>query len=78
MSGRKTSGKAGANNAGISIPPSERKVISSLKEVVPHSEEEIYAMFTECNRDPDETVQRLLSEGNTLFLLPYAFLCSPL
>ena len=69
MSGRKTGGKVGTNNTGISIPPSDRKLISSLKEVVPHSEEEIYAMFTECNRDPDETVQRLLSEGKLVSFL---------
>ena len=54
MGGRKVS----------TILSGDLKLISSLKEVVPHTEEEIYAMLKECNKDPDETVQRLLKEGS--------------
>lgn len=57
------SGPKAGSGAGSGIPASDRKLVLSLKEIVPNSEEEIYAMLRECNRDPDETAQRLLSEG---------------
>lgn len=59
----KMSGPKTGSGAGSGIPASDRKLVSSLKEIVPNTEEEIYAMLRECNRDPDETAQRLLSEG---------------
>lgn len=70
--GRKMSGKGGGgggNNGigkgsgGISgIPPGSRKMVQSLKEIVNCPEPEIYAMLKECNMDPNEAVNRLLSQ----------------
>ncbi|CAA7042755.1 unnamed protein product [Microthlaspi erraticum] len=39
------------------------KVVQSLKEIVNCSDLEIYSMLVECNMDPYETVNRLLSQG---------------
>lgn len=57
------SGAKAGSVSSSGIPASERRLVSSLKEIVSNSEEEIYAMLRECNRDPNETAQRLLSEG---------------
>ncbi|KAL0328947.1 UNVERIFIED_CONTAM: hypothetical protein Scaly_2327300 [Sesamum calycinum] len=44
------------------IPAGSRKVVQSLKEIVNCSEAEIYATLKECNMDPNEAVNRLLSQ----------------
>ncbi|XP_022715633.1 uncharacterized protein LOC111274899 isoform X2 [Durio zibethinus] len=50
-------------NSGISsIPAGSRKMVQSLKEIVNCPEPEIYAMLKECNMDPNEAVNRLLSQ----------------
>lgn len=54
----------GGGGAVVDIPVSTKKVVQDLKEVVGNSEEEIYAMLKECNMDPNETVQRLLSQDS--------------
>ncbi|MQL79465.1 hypothetical protein Taro_011906 [Colocasia esculenta] len=47
-----------------SIPPGVKKMIHDIKEISRiHTEEEIYAMLQECSMDPNETVQKLLSQG---------------
>ena len=54
----------GKGNTGISgIPAASRKMVQSLKEIVNCPEPEIYAMLKECNMDPNEAVNRLLSQG---------------
>lgn len=45
-----------------SIPPGSRKMVQSLKEIVNCPEAEIYAMLKECNMDPNEAVNRLLTQ----------------
>ncbi|KAI5062836.1 hypothetical protein GOP47_0021383 [Adiantum capillus-veneris] len=63
MSGPKVASKAAAG--GPTIPAADRKLICTVKEVATnHSDEEIYAMLKECNRDPNDAAQRLLSQGN--------------
>ncbi|KAK8608101.1 hypothetical protein V6N13_023535 [Hibiscus sabdariffa] len=53
----------GNNNTGLSgIPPASRKMVQSLKEIVNCPESEIYATLKECNMDPNEAVNRLLSQ----------------
>ncbi|XWS19791.1 hypothetical protein CRYUN_Cryun31cG0046700 [Craigia yunnanensis] len=53
----------GKGNSGISgIPAGSRKIVQSLKEIVNCPELEIYAMLKECNMDPNEAVNRLLSQ----------------
>ncbi|KAJ6893798.1 hypothetical protein NC652_027770 [Populus alba x Populus x berolinensis] len=53
----------GKGNTGISgIPAASRKMVQSLKEIVNCPEPEIYAMLKECNMDPNEAVNRLLSQ----------------
>lgn len=44
------------------IPAASRKMVQSLKEIVNCPEQEIYAMLKECNMDPNEAVNRLLSQ----------------
>lgn len=59
-------GSAGArkgNNGIHDIPSGSRKIVQSLKEIVNSPEAEIYAMLKECNMDPNEAVNRLLSQG---------------
>lgn len=54
------------NNGGVgvqSIPAGSRKMVQSLKEIVNCPEPEIYAMLKECNMDPNEAVNRLLTQG---------------
>ncbi|KAK1422823.1 hypothetical protein QVD17_18112 [Tagetes erecta] len=58
-------GGGGVNNGGgvQGIPAASRKMIQSLKEIVNGvSEAEIYAALKECNMDPNEAVNRLLSQ----------------
>ncbi|XP_049371186.1 uncharacterized protein LOC125836143 isoform X1 [Solanum verrucosum] len=53
------------NNGGVgvqSIPAGSRKMVQSLKEIVNCPEPEIYAMLKECNMDPNEAVNRLLTQ----------------
>ncbi|KAK4361637.1 hypothetical protein RND71_020589 [Anisodus tanguticus] len=56
-------GKNSNNNGGIGIPIGSKKMIHSLKEIVNCPEAEIYAMLKECNMDPNEAVNRLLTQG---------------
>lgn len=67
MSGKGGGGGVGKGNNGISsIPSGSRKIVQSLKEIVNCPESEIYAMLKECNMDPNEAVNRLLSQGPLL------------
>ncbi|XP_047333391.1 uncharacterized protein LOC124936905 isoform X2 [Impatiens glandulifera] len=45
-----------------SIPAASRKMVQSLKEIVNCPEAEIYSMLKDCNMDPNEAVNRLLSQ----------------
>ncbi|PSR85413.1 GBF-interacting protein [Actinidia chinensis var. chinensis] len=50
-----------AGGSRVSIPSDVRKTIQDIREITAkHSDDDIYAMLTECNMDPDETAQRLL------------------
>ncbi|XXG67801.1 hypothetical protein AAC387_Pa06g1062 [Persea americana] len=49
-------------NGLLSIPAASRKMVQNLKEIVNCPEHEIYAMLKECNMDPNDTVNRLLSQ----------------
>lgn len=67
------SSNRGTNNGGAgvqSIPPAARKIVQSLKEIVNRPELEIYATLKDCHMDPDEAVNRLLSQGLSLSLSP--------
>ncbi|TVU20293.1 hypothetical protein EJB05_36497 [Eragrostis curvula] len=55
-------GGAGGKGAGAPVPPSHKKLVQSLKEIVNRPETEIYAALRECGMDPDEAVSRLLSQ----------------
>ncbi|KAK4440123.1 GBF-interacting protein 1 [Sesamum alatum] len=59
-----TSRGSGAGNGGgvQAIPAGSRKMVQSLKEIVNCSEAEIYATLKDCNMDPNEAVNRLLSQ----------------
>ncbi|KAL3688114.1 hypothetical protein R1sor_014423 [Riccia sorocarpa] len=59
-----SSSRAGGGSGSAAIPANARKTVQSLREVVPNSEDEIYAMLKECNMDANETVQRLLNEAS--------------
>lgn len=55
--------------ARVSIPSGMRKTIQNIKEITGnHGEDEIYAMLKECSMDPNETTQKLLSQGSFLYL----------
>ncbi|KAE8656167.1 hypothetical protein F3Y22_tig00117005pilonHSYRG00026 [Hibiscus syriacus] len=64
------SGKGGGGNNGLGkgssgisgIPAGSRNMVQSLKEIVNCPEPEIYSMLKECNMDPNEAVNRLLSQ----------------
>jgi hypothetical protein len=58
-------GEGAGTTGGVQIPASARKVVQSLKEIVGNSDDEIYSMLKECNMDLNETVQRLLNDGNS-------------
>ncbi|CAL5412452.1 unnamed protein product [Camellia sinensis] len=67
MSIRGGSSSNGGGGGGLqSIPAASRKMVQSLKEIVNCPESEIYAMLKECNMDPNETVNRLLSQEVTI------------
>ncbi|XP_057466004.1 uncharacterized protein LOC130755592 isoform X2 [Actinidia eriantha] len=60
-----TSRGGSSSNNGVgaqSIPGAARKMVQSLKEIVNCPETEIYAMLKDCNMDPNETVNRLISQ----------------
>ncbi|KAI8568265.1 hypothetical protein RHMOL_Rhmol02G0184600 [Rhododendron molle] len=57
------SSRSGNGGGGVqSIPAASSKMVQSLKEIVNCPESEIYAMLKECNMDPNEAVNRLLSQ----------------
>ncbi|KAL5731911.1 hypothetical protein ACHQM5_004593 [Ranunculus cassubicifolius] len=67
MSGKSKSSHHNNNGGGggtkiSSIPSTSRKVVQSLKEIVSRSEDEIYLALQECNMDPNEAINRLLSQ----------------
>ncbi|CAL5410084.1 unnamed protein product [Camellia sinensis] len=66
MSIRGGSSSNGGGGGLQSIPAASRKMVQSLKEIVNCPESEIYAMLKECNMDPNETVNRLLSQEVTI------------
>ena len=52
------------------LSPSKRKMIQNLKEVVTKcTDSEIYAVLKECNMDPNDAVNRLISLGSSFFFL---------
>ncbi|XP_068335781.1 uncharacterized protein [Pyrus communis] len=53
--------KNGVAAAAAQFPPMTKKIIQSLKEIVNCPEPEIYSVLKECNMDPNDAVQRLLS-----------------
>lgn len=73
MSGVKIIGGGGGGKKsynGVSdIPSGSRKMVQSLKEIVNCPEAEIYAVLKDCNMDPNEAVNRLLSQGLSFFFL---------
>ncbi|XP_041025705.1 uncharacterized protein LOC121266066 isoform X3 [Juglans microcarpa x Juglans regia] len=69
MSGRGGGGGGGGGNGGkgnngvTAIPAASRKMVQSLKEIVNNCTElEIYAALKDCNMDPNEAINRLLSQ----------------
>ncbi|KAK1368867.1 COPII coat assembly protein like [Heracleum sosnowskyi] len=58
------SSNRGSNNGGVgSIPAASRKMVMELKEIVNNTTEvEIYATLKDCHMDPNEAVNRLLSQ----------------
>ncbi|KAG6594498.1 GBF-interacting protein 1, partial [Cucurbita argyrosperma subsp. sororia] len=59
--GAKGGGKSTNGTSGI--PAEWRKMVQSLKEIVGNcTDQEIYATLRECNMDPDEAVNRLLTQ----------------
>ncbi|XP_022018447.1 GBF-interacting protein 1-like isoform X1 [Helianthus annuus] len=56
-------GSRGSNGDGI--PPASRKMVLSLKEIVDGvTDAEIYSTLKDCNMDPNEAVNRLLSQDH--------------
>lgn len=49
------------NGAAAPLSPGMKKMVQSLKEIVNCPEPEIYSVLKDCNMDPNEAVQRLLS-----------------
>lgn len=63
MSMSSSRGSSNGGGAGVqSIPPASRKMVQSLKEIVNCPDSEIYAALKDCNMDPNEAVNRLLSQ----------------
>ncbi|XP_022740662.1 uncharacterized protein LOC111292507 isoform X2 [Durio zibethinus] len=60
----KTNGSSGGDGGGGQIPVSVKKVLQNLKEIVNNNftDLEIYAVLRDCNMDPNDAVQRLLSQ----------------
>lgn len=64
--GRMSTSRGSGAGSGVGvqpIPAGSRKMVQSLKEIVNYSEAEIYATLKDCNMDPNEAVNRLLSQG---------------
>ncbi|KAG4150983.1 hypothetical protein ERO13_D04G036000v2 [Gossypium hirsutum] len=59
----KTNGRGGGDG-GVQMSASVKKVVQNLKEIVNNSctDWEIYAVLRDCNMDPSDAVQRLLSQ----------------
>ncbi|KAK9051302.1 hypothetical protein SSX86_027929 [Deinandra increscens subsp. villosa] len=63
MGSRGGGGGGGSNGEGI--PPASRKMVLSLKEIVDGvTEAEIYSTLKDCNMDPNEAINRLLSQDH--------------
>lgn len=63
-------GSESKNGVGVlQLPQETKKVVKNLKEIVNCSESEIYAALKECNMDPNEAVQRLLSLGFSFIII---------
>jgi hypothetical protein len=58
-----SSSRAGGGAGSAAIPANARKTVLSLKEIVPNSEDEIYAALKECNMDMNEAAERLMNQG---------------
>ncbi|XVF14488.1 hypothetical protein REPUB_Repub09cG0064400 [Reevesia pubescens] len=60
----KTNGSGGGGGGGGKIPASVKKVVQNLKEIVDNNctDSEIYSVLKDCNMDPNDAVQRLLSQ----------------
>ncbi|KAG7034689.1 hypothetical protein SDJN02_04419 [Cucurbita argyrosperma subsp. argyrosperma] len=57
-------GGSKSTNGASGIPAEWRKMVQSLKEIVNNcTDQEIYATLRECNMDPDEAVNRLITQG---------------
>lgn len=65
--------KNGVAAAAAQFPPMTKKIIQSLKEIVNCPEPEIYSVLKECNMDPSDAVQRLLSLGFYAAPSPFYF-----
>ena len=67
-------GSDSKNGVGVpQVPQVMKNVIQNLKEIVKCSDTEIYAVLKECNMDPNEAVQRLLSQGCYAFCFSFLF-----
>ncbi|CAA7033475.1 unnamed protein product [Microthlaspi erraticum] len=60
--GERGSGGDAFDNASVGVPVSSIKIVQTLKEIVNYSDSEIYMMLVECDMDPAETLNRLLSQ----------------
>lgn len=60
-----------SGGARVSIPNNVRKTIQNIEEITGnnHTEHEIYLTLKECSMDPNETVQKLLSQGTNYCLI---------
>lgn len=58
----KNGGGGGVGLSSEKYSPATKKMIQSLKEIVNCPDSEIYAALKECNMDPDDAVNRLLSQ----------------
>lgn len=69
VSGSKTEVGTQILSAGV------RKTIQSIKEIVGnHSDADIYVTLKETNMDPNETAQKLLNQGQILYIAHF-YLC---
>ncbi|XVE86241.1 hypothetical protein DITRI_Ditri18aG0019800 [Diplodiscus trichospermus] len=59
----KRNGRGGGNGGG-QIPASAKKVVQNLKEAINNkcTDSEIYVVLKDCNMDPNDAIQRLLSQ----------------
>lgn len=67
--------KKSNNNSNVAggasqIPAAAKKIVQNLKETLNKNctDSEIYAVLVECNMDPNDAFQRLLSQGLLRFL----------